>query len=58
MSDVILDDMRRRLSQIELTMNDGDRSITFKSTEDMNKFVEFRKELEKIYNDLVLNGSE
>lgn len=58
MSDIILDDMRRKLGQIALTINDGDRVIQFKTEEELHKFIEFRRGVEELYLDLVVNSSE
>lgn len=58
MADVILDDMRRKLGQIALTINDGGNVIQFTTEEEMNRFLEFRRGVEELYLDLVVNASE
>ena len=58
MADVILDDMRRKLNQIALTANDGERIIQFTTEDEMNRFMEFRRDIEELYLNLVVNGTK
>lgn len=57
MADPLLDDARQKLSKLELSAKDGDRTIYFKDESEMDRYKLFRLRLEKLYTRVVLSAA-
>ncbi len=56
MSDKLMDDIRKNLQKIELSVKNGEKTIYFESKEEMNEFLSFREQLYALYLEVKIDG--